>query len=126
MEAAVFLALALAFVWLRPPKYNVMLRWLATVGILALLAFDVFLPWTPIGRRGHSAEVRADAPQAVVQVGQSFPDFELPNIDGAPVRLSSLRGQRVLLTFERSLDWSPFTKTRLVELRGALQRFSVE
>lgn len=120
VEAAIFLALALAFVWCAHQR-QVMLRWLATLGILALFFLNVVLPWTPIGRRGHSAEVRADAQQAVARVGEAFPDFELPAIDGDAVRLSSLHGQRVLLMFERSLDWCPFTKTRLMELRDALE-----
>lgn len=98
-----------------------MLRWVATLGILALFVLDVVLPWTPIGRRGRSAEVRADAPQAVARVGEAFPDFEIPTLDGGAIRLSSLRGRPVLLMFDRSLDWCPFTKTRLVELRDALE-----
>jgi len=32
-----------------------MLRWLATAGILALLSLALLLPWTGVGRRGHSA-----------------------------------------------------------------------
>jgi peroxiredoxin len=38
-------------------------------------------------------------------VGERLPDFELLDLEGEPVRLSDLRGHRVLLTFERSLDW---------------------
>ena len=34
-----------------------------------------------------------------VDVGQEAPDFELPDQDGTPVRLSALRGQPVLLYF---------------------------
>jgi hypothetical protein len=82
-----------------------MLRWLATLVIAALLVLDLLLPWTGIGRRGHSAEVRADAPGAVVRVGEPFPDVALADLSGAPVRIEDFRGHRVLLTFERSLDW---------------------
>lgn len=36
--------------------------------------------------------------------GEQAPDFELPNQDGEPVRLSSLRGQRVVLYFYPKAD----------------------
>jgi len=34
-----------------------------------------------------------------------MPDFEAVDFDGRRFRLSELRGKRVLLTFERSVDW---------------------
>jgi len=49
--------------------------------------------------------VRADAPAASVRVGEPFPDVTLADLSGAPVRVADFRGKRVLLTFERSLDW---------------------
>ena len=36
--------------------------------------------------------------------GDTAPDFELPDQDGAPVRLSGLRGQRVVLYFYPKAD----------------------
>jgi peroxiredoxin len=43
---------------------------------------------------GSSSEAASDAPQ----VGQPYPDFVLPNIEGgAPVSLSQFRGKKVLL-----------------------------
>ena len=39
------------------------------------------------------------------RTGEVLPDFTLRDLDGVPVRLSDLRDQRVLLTFERSVDW---------------------
>ena len=82
-----------------------MWRWLGTVGILLLLVLDWALPATPVGRRGVDAQVRADIASAAVRVGEKLPDFTLNDIDGSPVRLADFRGQRVLLTFERSVDW---------------------
>jgi cytochrome oxidase Cu insertion factor (SCO1/SenC/PrrC family) len=82
-----------------------MLRWLATLGIGGLLLLAIALPYTSLGRRGSDARLRADVPGAVGRSGERLPDFTLPDLDGAPVRLSDLRGQRVLLTFERSVDW---------------------
>ena len=60
--------------------------------------------------------------------GETAPDFELPGVDGAPVRLSSLleRGP-VVLTFYRGA-WCPYCNTQLrdyqerlgeIEARGA-------
>ena len=40
----------------------------------------------------------AVAPQVGTDVGERFPDLELPRVDGAgSLRLSDLRGRRVLL-----------------------------
>ena len=82
-----------------------MLRWLATAVIAALLVLVWFLPGTSLGRRGSESALRADAAAAVPQEGGVLPDFELNDIDGSPVRLADFRGKRVLITFERSLDW---------------------
>jgi cytochrome oxidase Cu insertion factor (SCO1/SenC/PrrC family) len=81
------------------------LRWSATLAIGALLVLAVWLPDTSIGRRGSDPELRSDVPGAVGEVGRRLPDFTLPDLDGTPVTLSDLRGHRVLLTFERSVDW---------------------
>jgi len=80
-------------------------RILASLGIVLLFALDLALPATPIGRRGTEARARRDVPSAFAASGAIFPDFVLPDLEGVPVRLSELRGQRVILTFERSVDW---------------------
>ena len=82
-----------------------MLRLLASLPLLALLALDLALPQLALGRRGSSPELRADAPAAAVAVGEPMPDFAIPGLDGRTFRLSELRGHPVLLTFERSVDW---------------------
>lgn len=82
-----------------------MLRWLATAAIAALLALDLLLPATPLGRRGNEANLRAEVPGAVGAVGERLPDFTLTDLEGQPVRLADFRGRQVLLTFERSVDW---------------------
>ncbi len=33
----------------------------------------------------------------LLEVGQAVPDFELPALDGRPVRLSNYRGQKLLV-----------------------------
>ena len=40
----------------------------------------------------------------MIEEGQEAPDFELPDQDGEPVRLSSLRGKRVVLYFYPRAD----------------------
>ena len=82
-----------------------MMRWLATLGILALLGLAAFVPQTPLGRRGNESEVRSHVGDRAGRVGEPLADFALADLDGEIVRLSDLRGHRVLLTFERSVDW---------------------
>lgn len=80
-------------------------RWLASVGIALLLALDIFLPSTDIGRRGAEARVRSDVPEARPAEGQPFPEVAFLDLQGRGVKVSDFRGTRVLLTFERSVDW---------------------
>ena len=82
-----------------------MIRWAATVAILALMALTVFLPQTSIGRRGTETTVRAHVGDRAGRIGEPMPDFALADLDGDVIRLSDLRGHRVLITFERSVDW---------------------
>ena len=82
-----------------------MLRWLATLAIAGLLLLNLALPATPLGRRGNEATLRADVPGVVGAVGERLPQLALQDLSGEPVRLADFRGQRVLLTFERSVDW---------------------
>jgi len=83
-----------------------MLRWLATLAIVGLLLLDLFLPATGIGRRGAEAAVRNELSASQVTIGEPFPPTRLIDLDdGEPFDVASLRGHRVLLTFERSVDW---------------------
>ena len=81
-----------------------MTRWIWTAVLGALLALTVALPHTGIGRRGTEALLRTDV-DTQIRVGQKLPPLAFEDFDGRVVRLDDLRGQRVLLTFERSLDW---------------------
>ena len=82
-----------------------MMRWLATAAIGLLLALDLALPSTDIGRRGTDATARRDVPSALGQLGARLPELRLQDLDGRPIRLADFRGHRLLLTFERSVDW---------------------
>ncbi len=83
-----------------------MARLLGSLVLLLLLALAVGLPRVPMFRQGAEEGVaRADVAGAVGTVGERLPDFTLHTLDGARLRLEDLRGHRVLLAFERSLDW---------------------
>ena len=83
-----------------------MLRWLVTAAIAVLFAGVVMLPGTDLGRRGTEARARADVDGALGAIGERLPDVAWLDLDtGSPLRLSDLRGHRVVLTFERSVDW---------------------
>lgn len=82
-----------------------MLRWLATAVIALLFVLNLVLPGTDVGRRGNEAAARAEVDGVSSAIGTRLADFSLRDIEGEPVRLADLRGHRVLLTFERSVDW---------------------
>jgi hypothetical protein len=82
-----------------------MLRWLGSLVIVALLALDWAMPSTQMGRRGIDPDPRADVESATLRVGAMMPNLELTTIDGTRLRIADFRGKRVLITFERSLDW---------------------
>jgi peroxiredoxin len=66
------------------------------------------------------ARVRDERAAAGPQVGAPFPSFELPDVSGARVTSGDLAGHPALLLFVPSLDWSPPTKARLLDLVPAL------
>jgi cytochrome oxidase Cu insertion factor (SCO1/SenC/PrrC family) len=77
-------------------------KWLGTIVCMVLL----FVVATMSHNYHGSPVVKADVTTAVGEVGGRLPDFTLPDIDGEPVSLSQFaHSSRVLLTFERSLDW---------------------
>ena len=57
-----------------------------------------------MGRRGSEMLVRQDVSSELV-VGKPLPPLELVALDGRKVTRDDLLGHRVLLTFERSVDW---------------------
>lgn len=64
--------------------------------------------------------VRVGQATRVAEVGTPAPDFTLPDLDGNPVRLSSFRGQPVILNFWAT--WCPPCKQEM----PALQRLHEE
>lgn len=80
-------------------------RILATLAIGLLLALAIALPGIPGLHRGSEASLRDEVPGAVARLGERLPDFTLRDLEGAPVWLDDFLGKRVVLTFERSVDW---------------------
>lgn len=64
----------------------------------------------------------AAGPAAVPAIGGTAPDFELPNQFGEPVRLSSFRGQNVVLVFY-PFAFSGICTGELCEIRDNLAVF---
>jgi peroxiredoxin len=60
-----------------------------------------------------------------IAVGTAAPDFELKSTSGEPVRLSDLRGQRVVLAFY-PLDWSPGCTRQMDAYSRNLSNFQAE
>ena len=80
------------------------LRALASVVVLGLLALNVTMPGAAVVARGTEARIRSDVPSEL-EVGQSLPGFTLYDLQGRAYTREDLLGKRVLLTFERSVDW---------------------
>jgi thioredoxin-dependent peroxiredoxin len=58
----------------------------------------------------------------MIEQGTAAPDFELPNQDGEPVRLSDLRGQNVVLYFYPKAD-TPGCTTQACGVRDHLPAY---
>ena len=82
-----------------------MLRWTATAVIAALFVLNLALPSTSIGRRGSDPEPRRDVPGLFGENGTPLPKLHLVNINGDVSKATDLLGHRLLLIFERSVDW---------------------
>lgn len=80
-------------------------RWLLTAVAVGLLAIDLWLPRTSLGRRGSEVAARADVASARLSSGDVWPMPDLVDLEGRPISWEALRGHRVLVTFERSVDW---------------------
>jgi len=80
------------------------LRSLATLVLMGLLGLNLALPTSSLTHRGSEDKVRNDVTSELL-VGQRLPTLELVDFDGQSVTREDLLGHRVLLTFERSVDW---------------------
>ena len=80
------------------------LRALATLALIALLGLNLALPISSFSRRGSDDNVRMDVTSRLL-IGKKLPPLELVGLDGRAYTREDLLGHRVLLTFERSVDW---------------------
>ena len=80
------------------------LRAIATVVLLGLLFLNLLLPSADMSARGAENRVREDLASELA-IGRSLPELELVDLQGRVHTREDLLGHRVLLTFERSVDW---------------------
>jgi len=82
----------------------VILRGLASLVVIGLFALNLMLPTFASTARGSENRVRMDI-ESRLAVGRRLPELELFAFDGRRVTREDLLGHRVLITFERSVDW---------------------
>lgn len=80
------------------------LRALASLVVLGLFALNTMLPTAEMSARGTENRVRSDVETDLV-LGRELPPLELFDLAGRKYTREDLLGHRVLLTFERSVDW---------------------
>lgn len=80
------------------------LRLLASLVVVGLFGVNSILPTAAMSARGTEERVRADVETALA-IGGQLPELELTTFDGRRVTRDDLLGHRVLITFERSVDW---------------------
>jgi hypothetical protein len=81
------------------------MRWLATAVVVALFGLNLWMPSTPLGRRGNERTVHKHVPAAASWLGQKLGPLSFEDLEGQTVSTDDLLGHAVLLVFERSVDW---------------------
>jgi peroxiredoxin len=72
------------------------------------------------GCYGPELARRDDLPGAGPAVGDAFPAFTLRDASGVEIRSDALRGTPAVLAVVPTLDWSPPTKARVLDLADAV------
>ena len=86
-----------------------------------LMASTLVLLWSPAALTQAPAAA-IDVMRLGPRVGQTVPDFRLPDQHGKSWTRDSLMGsQGLMLVFSRSADWCPYCKTQLIELQSRAQ-----
>jgi hypothetical protein len=80
------------------------LRGLASLALIGLFVLNLMMPSSAMLVRGNDLQVRADKTSRLM-IGERLPELSLVGFDGSEYTREDLLGHRVLLTFERSVDW---------------------
>ena len=80
------------------------LRVIASAVVIALFVLNAMLPTAAVTARGSENRARQDFDIALM-VGERLPPLTLFDLDGRRYTREDLAGHRVLITFERSVDW---------------------
>lgn len=95
-------------------------RFAGRIGITLLCIYLLVVTLRIGGCYAPDAARRDEVPGAGPAVGDAFPDFRLRDVSGATIARDDLRGARAIVLTVPSLDWSPPTKARLIDLADAL------
>jgi peroxiredoxin len=90
------------------------------IGVTLLCVYLLAVTVRISGCYGADTRVRDQAPDVGPKVGAEFPRFALRDLSGASVTRDDLLGKPAILVLVPSLDWSPPTKARVLELVRAL------
>jgi peroxiredoxin len=91
------------------PGYNISVETPVIVQIIFTVKFS--------GRSFLSSRIALMEVIRMIAIGSKAPDFKLKDQNGKNVRLSSLRGKKVLLSF-RPLAWTPVCTDQMKSLEG--------
>jgi peroxiredoxin len=86
------------------------------IGITLLCMYLLGVAFRIGGCHHPEPALRDELPRSGPAVGEPFPAFTLPELSGASMRREDLAGAPAVLVLAPSLDWSPPTKARLLDL----------
>ena len=90
------------------------------IGVTLLCVYLTAVAVRIDGCYGAEGAARDELPAAGPKVGEPFPAFTLADVSGAHIALHDLAGRAAIVAFVPSLDWSPPTKARVLDLAEAV------
>jgi len=102
------------------PSTSAAPRFAGRIGITLLCVYLLAVTVRIGGCYAPDANRRDELPGAGPAIGDAFPDFRLRDLSGATIARDDLRGAPTVVLTVPSLDWSPPTKARLIDLADAL------
>jgi peroxiredoxin len=91
------------------------------IGITLLCLYLLGVTLRIGGCYAPDAKSRDELPDNGPAIGSEFPAFRLHDVSGATIGRDDLRGGTAIVIVAPSLDWSPPTKARLLDLADALR-----